>query len=153
MILEYESMPLIQPLPIPTRGRGIFTAIWVWLTNSRKWMIAADWHFTINGEQFVIPKGFQFDGASIPRIFWFLLNPIGLLLIPGLIHDYAYKFSKLKFRSGEWGPVMNQKECDMTFREAAIAVNGFKFINYCAWFTLYCFGFLAFRKHRKNAGE
>jgi len=153
VILEYKEMPLIQPLPIPTKGRGIFTAIWVWLTNSRKWMIAADWHFTINGEEFVIPRGFQFDGASIPRIFWFLLNPIGLLLIPGLIHDYAYKFSKLKFRSGEFGPVMNQKECDMTFREAAIAVNGFKFINYCAWFTLYCFGFLAFRKHRRNAGD
>ena len=63
MILEYKEMPLIQPLPIPTKGRGIFTAIWVWLTNSRKWMIAADWHFTINGEEFVIPRGFQFDGA------------------------------------------------------------------------------------------
>lgn len=150
MILEYAAMPLIQPLPIPTRGRSFFTAIWVWLTNSRKWLVAEDWPFQINGESYVIPKGFKFDGASIPRAFWFLLNPIGLLLIPGLIHDYAYANEGLLFQSRVEGPTMTQSECDMTFREAAIAVNGFKFINYCAWFTLYCFGFLAFNKHRRR---
>jgi len=149
MILEYDKMPLIQPLPIPTRNKGFFRKIWIWLTNSRKWRLAHDWYFTINGEDFVIPHGFVFDGASIPRIFWFILNPIGLLLIPGLIHDFAYRFSKLRFASGENGPPMTRAECDMTFREAAIAVNGFRFINWCTWLLLVCFGYFAYKKHRK----
>ena len=150
MILEYKKMPLIQPMPIPTRGKSIFRAIWIWMMHSRKWSVAEDWDFTINGENFFIPKDFIFDGASIPRIFWVLLNPIGLLLIPGLIHDYAYMFSKLKFKTGEDGPKMTQSECDMTFREVAIAVNGFKVINWFAWFMLFCFGGFAYRKHRRR---
>lgn len=150
MILEFASMPLIQPIPLKTRGAGPFMMIWVWLMQSRKWLVAEDWHYAINGEAFVIPKGFKFDGASIPRIFWFLLNPIGLLLIPGLIHDYAYKFSKLKFKTGEDGPFMTRTECDMTFREVAIAVNGFKFINWVAWFMLFIFGGFAYSKHRRG---
>lgn len=150
MRLTYDKMPTIQPVPIRTKGRGFFTAIWVWLTNSRKWIIARDWHFRINEAGYVIPAGFKFDGASIPRAFWFLLNPIGLLLIPGLIHDYVYANECLLKTDGiTKGIKMSQKECDKLFREAAIQVNGFKFINYCAWFTLYCFGFIAFRKHRK----
>jgi hypothetical protein len=40
-------------------------------------------------------EGFQFDGASIPRVLWAFLNPIGLLLIPGLIHDYGYRHRQL----------------------------------------------------------
>ena len=77
MIVEYKKMPLIQPMPIPTRGKSIFRAIWIWMMHSRKWLVAEDVDFTINGENFVIPKDFIFDGASIPRIFWVLLNPIG----------------------------------------------------------------------------
>ena len=136
MRLTYDKMPTIQPVPIRTRGRGFFTAIWVWLTNSRKWIIARDWHFRINDAGYVIPAGFKFDGASIPR---------------GLIHDYAYANECLLKTDGiNKGIKMSQKECDKLFREAAIQVNGFKFINYCAWFTLYCFGFIAFRKHRRR---
>lgn len=45
------------------------------------------------GIKVIIRKGFIFDGASIPRIFWsttgspFLPQYIG----PGLIHDYLYR--------------------------------------------------------------
>lgn len=38
---------------------------------------------------FTIPKGFCYDGASIPRIFWRLIgsNTDNSFLIPALIHD------------------------------------------------------------------
>ena len=38
---------------------------------------------------FVIPKGYCYDGASIPRIFWRLIgsNTDNSFLIPALIHD------------------------------------------------------------------
>jgi hypothetical protein len=42
-----------------------------------------------DGTEIILPADFELDGASIPRIFWGILSPVGLLLIPGLIHDYT----------------------------------------------------------------
>ena len=65
----------------------------VWIFEVRKWELMENWYFTLNDDvQIVINKGFVFDGASIPRPLWAFLSPVGLLLIPGLIHDYGYKF-------------------------------------------------------------
>ena len=38
---------------------------------------------------FIIPKGYCYDGASIPRLFWRLIGPNtdNRFLIPALIHD------------------------------------------------------------------
>ena len=38
---------------------------------------------------FIIPKGYCFDGASIPRMFWRLIgaNTDNMFLIPALVHD------------------------------------------------------------------
>ena len=40
--------------------------------------------------QFVIPKGYCYDGASIPRAFWRVIGPStdNRFLVPALIHDY-----------------------------------------------------------------
>lgn len=39
---------------------------------------------------FIIPKGYCYDGASIPRIFWRVIgaNTNNTFLIPALIHDF-----------------------------------------------------------------
>ena len=40
--------------------------------------------------EFTIPKGYCFDGASIPRLFWRVIgsNTDNSFLIPALVHDY-----------------------------------------------------------------
>lgn len=35
-----------------------------------------------------VPKGFLTDGASIPRIFWFLFPPFGRYMDAAIVHDY-----------------------------------------------------------------
>ena len=66
--------------------------------------------------EYVIPKGFQFDGASIPKFLHTWLSPTGVLLMGGLVHDYAYKYATLRGKDGgTWGK-MNQKEADQIFR-------------------------------------
>ena len=41
---------------------------------------------------FFIERGFEYDGASIPRLFWSLLGltPGGKMTIPALVHDLQY---------------------------------------------------------------
>lgn len=43
-----------------------------------------------NGDCIEIPKGFEWDGSSVPRFLWWLLPPDGDFEIGALIHDYLY---------------------------------------------------------------
>lgn len=150
------SMPVIRPLPIETKGKSFFKRLFVWLTSIRRWEVVEDWHFTIpDGNRIVIPSGFIFDGASIPRFLWGLLSPVGLLLVPGLIHDYGYKHnmlirilgdgSKESFRHGA-----GQKYFDQLFLDVAKQVNGMSIIDYLAWLSLRLFGRFAWNGHRER---
>ena len=147
---EYKDMPHMMPISIPTKGKGFWSAIWMWLMGSRHWTIAKDFHFTIDAVEYVIPKGFQFDGASIPKFLHTWLSPTCVLLMGGLVHDYAYKYATLKKKGkGTWGK-MNQKEADQIFRDINIEINGFHFLNYLAYWALRIGGFVAWNGHRKN---
>lgn len=48
--------------------------------------------FSINHQEFEIPKGFQTDLASIPRIVWPIMSPAHSSLIPAaIVHDWFYR--------------------------------------------------------------
>ena len=149
---EYKDMPHMQPIPIATKGKGFWSAIWMWLTGSRHWIVSKDFVFKMDGIVFVIPKGFQFDGASIPKFLHTWLSPTGVLLMGGLIHDYAYKYATLKKKDNEvWEQgTLTQKQADVIFRDINIEINGFKFLNYLAYWALRIGGFMAWNGHRKN---
>ncbi len=153
-----SPMPVLKPIPIPTRKQPSFIhKIAVFIFEVRKWELVEHWHYTYNssGEkiELVIPKGFIFDGASIPRPFWAILNPIGLLLIPGLLHDYAYKYQQLWQVSD--GHVIAYKEAadkkvwDKLFKDVGKEVNGFFLVNAIAWAAVFFGGQEAWDGHRK----
>ena len=148
---EYNVMPKLRPIPIPTAGKGFWGAIWMWLMGTRHWEVADDWAFKIGGEGFIIPQGFQFDGASIPKFLHTWLSPTGVLLMGGLVHDYAYKYETL-LRSGqkETMGVIDQKKADEIFRDINIEQNGFHFLNNLAYWALRIGGFMAWNGHRKR---
>ena len=148
---KYNVMPKLRPIPIPTAGKGFWGAIWMWLLGTRHWEVADDWAFEINGEGFIIPQGFQFDGASIPKFLHTWLSPTGVLLMGGLVHDYAYKYETL-LRSGqrETMGVIDQKKADEIFRDINIEQNGFHFLNNLAYWALRIGGFVAWNGHRKR---
>jgi len=147
---KYKEMPHMKPIAIPTAGKGFWGAIWLWLMGTRQWEIAKDFHYSINGEDFVIPKGFQFDGASIPKFLHTWLSPTGVLLMGGLIHDYGYKYATLlkKDKKTTIG-VKDQKWMDQTFRDINIEQNGFHLLNKLAYWALRLGGFVAWNGHRK----
>ena len=99
----------------------------------------------------------MFDGASIPRVFWFFLSPTGLLLIPGLIHDYGYKYNQLWKLNGAGNIVPfkpRQKRqrlyWDRLFFKIGMQVNGVYLPNIFAYVAVVCFGCCAWRNHKKG---
>lgn len=155
------EMPKLRPIPIETKDVPWFIALRRWLFRIRKWEVLEEWSYVLPGAgkvKIIIPKGFEFDGASIPRPFRPILSPTGLLLIPGLIHDYAYRYDCLLRDNSKGGlapyrPYRENKgrhDWDLLFRDVAIEVNGFKVINYIAWFALVVFGGFAWNKHEKG---
>lgn len=159
LLITEKEMPVLRPIPIPTKNRTFIMRVLVWLFDIRKWRLVQNWHFKLekNDEivEIVLPEDFRFDGASIPRIFWFILSPVGLLLIPGLIHDYGYRFNQLwqKNVNGEIEPYMKsagRKAWDDLFNTVGKQVNGFAGIDYIAWIGLRLGGCFAWCKHRSR---
>lgn len=146
----YEKMPKMSPIPIATKDKGFWKGILLWLMGSRKWVIVADFHYTLNGESFVIPAGFEFDGASVPKFLATFLSPVGVLLMGGLVHDYGYKYATLKKRNGSTLGYKDQKFMDGIFRDICIEVNGFRVLNYLAYWSLRLAGFVAWNGHKKR---
>ena len=149
---SYKEMPHMKPIPIETKDKGFWKGIWMWLMGVRQWEICDDFHYQLHGEKYVIPKGFQFDGASVPKFLAMWLSPTGVLLMGGLVHDYAYKYATLQKDNKKRTNIghMSQKEADIIFRDICIEVNGFKLLNYLAYWSLRLAGFVAWNGHKKN---
>ena len=148
---KYDELPSMQALPIPTKGKGFWGGIICWLLATRNWEITKDFHFEIDGTAYVIPKGFRFDGASIPKFLRTFFSPVGVLLMGGLVHDYMYKYTTLleKNKKKTMGE-LDQKRADQIFRDININVNGFYAMNYLSYWSLRLGGFVAWNGHRKR---
>ena len=147
---KYTNFPHMKPIPIKTKGKGFWKGILMWLLGTRHWEIVKDFDFQIEGKKYVIPAGFKFDGASIPKFLHTFLSPVGVLLIGGLVHDYAYKYQTLlMLNKKDTMGVITQKRADEIFRDIGIEVNGFFLMNYLAYWSLRLGGFMAWNKHRK----
>lgn len=151
---SYTELPHLQPIPIKTKGKGFWKGIIMWLLGTRNWVILKDFKYTMNGTEYVIPKGFSFDGASIPKFLRTFFSPVGVLLIGGLVHDYMYKYSACK-PADKKGQLLlvDQKKADQIFRDINIEVNGFYFMNYLAYWSLRLGGFVAWNGHRKRNAQ
>lgn len=76
------EQPKIQPLV--SSGKNLYQLI-------------SDYRFTLWGTVFTVPRGFIFDGASIPRVFWTTTGSpfTPKFVLPGLVHDFFYRTHKV----------------------------------------------------------
>ncbi len=58
--------------------------------HKRKWQVVSD--FESYGV--TVPKGFVTDGASVPRIFWWFLDPATEAFEAAIVHDYLLQTSQ-----------------------------------------------------------
>jgi hypothetical protein len=76
--------------------------------------------FILNGVEMrlEVSTPFEWDGASIPRIFWSVIGyyPAGIMLAPSLWHDLIYK-NKGWVRNELTGELIfiSRKDCDLLF--------------------------------------
>ena len=150
---KYKFMPVMSPLPIKTKDKGFWKGILMWLLGTRKWKIEQDFNYTLNDVEYKIPAGFEFDGASVPKFLATFLSPVGVLLMGGLVHDYGYKFATLMKKDGSTIGYHNQKYMDGLFRDICIEVNGFRVLNYLAYWSLRLAGFVAWNGHKKRGTQ
>jgi len=155
-MIYQQKMPKMQPLVIKTKNLGFFARYKAWMFDRRRWMITEDWLYELRKNVYIlIPAGFILDGASIPRIFWAILSPTGILLIPAIIHDYGYKFGYVWIKQTvngvpfKYGEDFKRKYWDELFKKTAIKVNGFKYINKVAWLAVKVGGRRIWKKYRK----
>lgn len=88
-----------------------------------------------------IPGGFITDFASIPRVFWRVFLPSGMHREAAVLHDWLYFIGD-----------RHRVVADAIFLEAmtVLGVKPWKrIVMFCA---VLCFGWIAWRKHRKAGG-
>jgi len=149
------NTPILQPIPLIDETKSYWNRVWDCINSRREFRVVRNWDFQLpNGRPKIrIPKDFIFDGPSIPRLFWWILSPVGLLLIPALIHDYAYEHNKLiEIKDGEEQDFSVKDKpkqyWDALFLDVAIQVNGKFFILWVAWLLLAVFGWAVWWEHR-----
>lgn len=136
-------MPVIRPIPLRTRGRSWWQRTKAWLWDAREWEVQEDYIYTrTNGEQLLIPAGFRSDFASSPRAFWPIgMDPVGILLVPSLFHDFGYRHDF--YLDGQGRRVhegAGKRYHDQLLREICIEVNGMLVPSTVAWLALDVFG-------------
>ena len=98
-----------------------------------------------NGKVIIIPKGFKWDLASVPRLIWWLMSPDVDSEIAYLIHDYIYRYQ-----------ILPRKECDDEMYKWAMVTNGTKGIsmrnidNWLRWKVVIMFGKISYKKNKQH---
>ena len=139
------QMPVLRPVPFNKADKRLRTL----LGYIRKWEVAETYYIPVPGSfTILIPAGFIFDGASIPKIIRCLLSPMGVLLIPAIVHDFCYHmhFLHVEDKNGTRNlKIITKEEADLLFLKIANEANGMPWINNQAYLAVKYFGHKAWK--------
>lgn len=124
----------VTKVPEIIRG-GIFR-----YAKDGKFVILLSKHtFIVNDKEIVVPADFRTDLASVPRIFWLFISPIGKHSIAAVMHDYIYSL----------GCELNihRKEADMMFYYVMLHCHVHKFTAKLMYICVRLFGVNKWKKN------
>lgn len=85
----------------------------------RLYRLQRDYVLVLNEDRITIPRGFELDGGSIPRLAWTVLGetPDGIGRAAYLIHDWIYRHNGVLTVDG--GPMLlfTRKQADALLRD------------------------------------
>ena len=109
------------------------------MDNSSYWKVLSPLTYITNDNiKITVPKDFNTNFASVPRIFWSLLPPWGRYGKAAIVHDFLY-----------YSGIYSKKETDLIFLEAMKSLNVVKWKRYTMYYSVKKFGFIAWNRHRK----
>lgn len=86
-----------------------------------------------------VPKGFETDFASIPRIFWRILPKLDRHIRAAIVHDYLY------YTNG-----VTRLEADAIFEAGMADLGTATWKRWVMYYAVRIGGFFAWRAHRKR---
>lgn len=123
MIKEFKSILVVSPFADGT--------YW-YLREDLRWLSAAN-------EEYVVPKGFVTDFASIPRPLWWLFPKWARYGNAAVVHDFNY-----------WTQECDRKTADRAMAEGMQDLGVGKLTRSIMYFFLRIFGGFAWRSNRKK---
>lgn len=110
-------------------------------TEEKTWALVNPFRYiTSNGLLTIfVPEGFTTDFASIPRLFWNILAPMGNYGEAAIIHDYLYSKG-----------ILPKSEADNIFLEGMETLGVGRIKRTIIYNAVKYFGFAAWNGHRKN---
>lgn len=144
------DMPIVQPVLIPTKGLPWYRRA-PKAFRTRKWTLVENYRYYSPTLKYAlqVPAPFIFDGASVPRPLWPLMDPTGILFIGALFHDFGYRYRGLLIDQGT-GLVfqpMTRFEVDKVFEIVVVDVNGMKVFAKLAKWGVNLGGFFAWKNN------
>lgn len=155
-----DNYPIVKPVKLYTLGKSGFHKF-LKSFKARHYRLTEDYSLYVPElkKEYFVPKSFVMNFASVPRIFWPICPPDGLLLIPSVFHDFGYEYRGLIFRYrddslgfvGSWlFKFMDRKEIDGFFEYLGKEVNDITIFPVTAYVILRAFGMFAWNKNRKD---
>jgi len=118
-----------------------------------------EWEQAGDRWRFVVPKGFMYDGASVPRLVWTIsgITPDGRIRAAATVHDEIYDCKGripdgmlYVFRDGKWleirGSVWPREEADKIFERIMIESGISPYRAKKAYYAVRAFGWTGWKK-------
>lgn len=98
--LPPEAPEIIQCAPVRSQMAPVSVT---YSPRTKQWRLVG--HQAIEdkkrGRKIVIPDGFSFDLASVPRALWSLIAPFELSILAPLVHDFLYRGNDERYSRAE----------------------------------------------------
>lgn len=103
-----------------------------------------------NGETIIIPKGFRFDGASVPRAFWWFIPKLDDRILAVLGHDYLYYSDYLRNKKSDKEAKAFIDDEFLIWMDIQMDSWVSKCVNFIAYLAVKYFGWRIFNKKKET---
>lgn len=158
-LVKKVHFPIIEPVPTKQAKKEdkLFKRFLRFITNRRSFKIAKDyvcWSEYLQAFIF-LPKSFDFDGASVPKLMNNIYLPTGILFYGACPHDFGYRYGGFILINPDtyecYFKQLSKKEIDSVFNDLCYQESGMKKASGLATFVLSFAGKIAWRKWRKES--
>jgi len=132
--MPFTGELIVKQLPVKTVKRSFLGIPYKHIVL--EWEICKEFSYQDDklGIKVTVPKGAKTDFASIPRIFWPILPPVGRYSRAAVVHDYLYRHG-----------LFTRKECDLVFLHAMEELNVVKWKRIIMYKAVRLFGKSAYK--------